>query len=359
MASVVAANLSVSFGEAEDRGGRIILQQLTKQFGQRGSLAGRCFSRDTVQYTASVGTVERGKMYERQVNSESIEFSNSSSATLKYPGAYAVSILQSVFLRQVTVGSVTRIEPVSVALSYDAATESVVTTDGLPVYGKASVSYKVLYEVFYYFPFSQYLGWSNGVTILEIGTVFAYNDSVVETLDMELDMSMPKDWVEYARVVSKIVLDPKGTWEFPPNWATTYNDNREKQGDERDDYPADGTFSNTSDTVDATNCFVDERVHLIVEVNTLGVLNYRDFNNGGDGYWAWENPWFGYDSYDPVYEIRIAEPPGGSKASNAEEFKRDLNNRTWRTVFLDVNKTEVIAKIQEEYPGASEYSRNR
>lgn len=360
MANVSATTLSVSFNEeTEDRSGRIILQQTIKQFDARGSLVGRCFARDAVQYTASVGRVERGKMYEQLINSESIAFSNSANATLRFPGAYDVSITQSVFLRQVVVDGTTRIESVSVPLVYDAATESVVTADGLPVYGKVAVSYKVLYEVFYYFPFSQYLGFVNGLTIIEVGTVFAYNNSVVETIDMELDMSSPKDWVEYARVTSKIVLDPKGVWEFPTNWEGTYQSNREKVGELRTEYPPEGTFPNTAETVDGTNCFVDTRVHCIVEVNSIGQLQYKDHNNGGDGYWAWYSPYFGSSTYDPAYEILFADPPGGAKANSAEEFRHDLNNRTWRDAFLDVDKEEVIERLEREYPNATPRSNSR
>lgn len=357
MASVVAADLSISFETEDSQSGRIILQQMTTRFDSRGTLWGRSFCNETVGYTASIGIVEAGNRYPQKVNSESISFSDSSSATLKFPGAYDVSILQQVLMRRITRNNQVTIEPVSVTLVYDEETESVVTADGLPVYGKAAVSYTSIYEMFYYRPYVQSIPWG-GVTI-GIGTVFAYNSTTVETLEMELDMSSPKDWVEYARVVSKIVLDPKGVWEFPANWQSAFSSNRSKIGDERQDYPIAGTFPNTSETVDGSNCFVDERIHMIVEVNSIGSIRYSDFNNGGDGYWGWENPYFGDSAYDPTYEIQFAEPPGGSRAQNAEEFKHDLNNRTWRDVFLEVDKKELIEKLQDEYPGATTYSRSR
>lgn len=360
MASVVATDLSVSFETGtEDRSGRIILQQMTDRFDGRGALWGRTFCNEPVRYTASVGVVEVGNRYPQRINSESISFSDSNSATLKFPGPYDVTILQQVLMRRITRGGITTIEPVSVTLVYDSETESVVTSDDLPVYGKAAVSYTALYEQFFYRPFVQDYGWNGGGVVFNLGTVFAYTNSVVETLEMELDMTSTPSWVEYARVVSKIVLDPKGVWEFPPNWKSTFSSNRSKIGDERQDYPPDGKFPNITDTVDGTNCFVDERVHMIVEVNGIGSLQYKDFNNGGDGYWAWENPYFGNSNYDPAYEIQFAEPPGGSRASNAEEFRYDLNHRTWRDAFLDVDKSALIAKLQREYPGATTYSRSR
>lgn len=363
MASVIATDLSVSFEtETEDRSGRIILQQMLKTFDSDGSLVGRSFCNESVRYTASIGTVTVGNRYPQQINSESISFSDSSSATLEFPGAYDVTIIQQVLMRRTTRNNQTVIEPVSVTLVYDAATESVVTSDGLPVYGKAVVSYTTVYEQFLYRPFIQNytssIGGSGGV-VFNLGTVFAYTNNVVETLDMELDTSSTKDWVEYARVVSKIVLDPKGVWEFPTNWQSTFSSNRSKIGNERQDYPADGEFPNITDTIDGSNCFVDERVHMIVEVNSIGSLQYKDFNNGGDGYWAWENPYFGNSTYDPAYEIQFAEPPGGSRATSADDFRYDLNNRTWRDAFLDVDKPALIEKLRNEYPGATTYSRSR
>lgn len=343
MPGVTATTLSVSFSEAEARESRIILQQMRKAFNGLGALEGRCFSNGSVTYEASVGKVERGSKIPQEYT-EQISFSNSNSASLSKPGAQSVSIEYSV------------LRPPS-GLTYDSETESVVTSNGTQVYGKAIVKYTAIYEVFFYYPYVQSIPWG-GVTI-QLGTVFAYNDTTVEALDMELDFNQSKDWVEYARVTSKIVLDPKGTWEFPPNWQSTFSSNRSKIGDERQDYPPDGEFPNTTDTVDGTNCFVDERVHMIVEVNSIGSLQYKDFNNGGDGYWAWENPYFGDSNYDPAYEIQFAEPPGGSRATSAEEFRYDLNHRTWRDAFLDVDKTALIAKLQNEYPGATTYSRSR
>lgn len=357
MSGVTATTLSVSFSEAEASSGRIVLQQMTTSFDSRGALWGRTFCNEVVSYTASVGIVERGNQYPQRINSESISFSDSNSATLKFPGAYDVTILQQVLLRRITRGGTTTIEPVSVTLVYDTETESVVTSDDLPVYGKAAVSYTTLYEMFFYRPYVQSIPWG-GVTI-GIGTVFAYTNSTVETLDMELDFSSPKDWVEYARVTSKIVLDPKGTWEFPTNWEGTYQSNRDRIGEQRSEYPAEGTFPNTTETVDGTNCFVDTRVHCIVQVNSIGSLQYKDHSNGGDGYWAWYSPYFGDSTYDPAYEILFADPPGGAKANSAEEFKYDLNNRTWRDVFLEVDKEEVTERLQREYPGAVARSNTR
>lgn len=356
MPSVTATTLSVSFSEVEARSGRIVLQQMRKAFNGKGALECRCFCNEAVQYTATTGRVERGNRYPQQIT-ESISFSNSASATLGTPGAQEVAIQQSILMRSVTRGGRTTIEPVSVSLIYDAETDSVVTSDDLPVYGKASVTYKAIYEMFYFYPIIQNIPWG-GVTI-GLGTVFAYTNSTVETLDMELDFSSSKDWVEYARVTSKIVLDPKGTWEFPTNWEGTYQSNRDRVGEQRSEYPPEGVFPYTAETVDGTNCFVDTRVHCIIEVNSIGQLQYKDHNNGGDGYWAWYSPYFGSSTYDPKYEILFADPPGGAKANSAEEFKYDLNNRTWRDVFLEVNKTAVIARLQREYPGATARSNTR
>ena len=354
MSEVTLATLSVEFAE-EDRG-RIILQQMTKRFSFDGSLRARCFFTDPVQYVASVGTAQGGERLPQFVMGEGVKFNGSSSATLKYPGALDVVIdtSRSVLMRKAERYGRTIFQRVNVGLLYDPITESVVTEDGLPVYGAASVTYQALYQVVYYRPEIENLWWKYAGASFGLGTLFAFNENAVATLDMELDMKDSPDWIEYARVISKIVLDAKGVWEFPPNWKTVYTNNKQKLGEQRDDYPAEGTFPNTAETVDGGNSFVDERVHLIVEINSIGTLRYDDHNNGGDGYWAWEQPYFGSTTYDPDYEIRFADPPGGAKATSAEDFKRSQNNRTWRTVFAGVDKQKVFEKIQDEYPGATE-----
>jgi len=356
MADLSLATLSVQFAEEEGGRGRIILQQMLKRFNFNGDLVARCFFSEPVQYMASVGTARDGERIPQFVMGEGIKFSGSSSATLKYPGAFDVTIdtSRSVLMRKSQRYGRTIFVRVYVDLIYDEETESIVTEDGLPVYGAASVTYQALYQMVYYRPTVDNQWWRYAGVSFGLGTLFAFNENAVATLDMELDLSSSPDWVEYARVFSKIVLDAKGVWEFPPNWKTTYTENKKLQGDQRKDYPADGTYPYSSQTVDSGNSFVDERVHLIVEVNSIGVLRYSDHNNGGDGYWAWEQPYFGDSTYDPDYEIRFAEPPGGSKATSAEDFKRSQNNRTWRTVFVGVDKQALIEKIQNEYPGAVE-----
>lgn len=352
MAEVTLATPSVEFAE-EDRG-RIILQQMTKRFNGNGDLVARCFFTDPVEYVASVGTARAGEQIPQFVMGEGVRFTGTSSATLRYPGAFDVVIdeSRSVLMRKAKRFGRTIFQQVNVGLIYDPETESVVTADGQPVYGAASVTYQALYQLVYYRPTVDNQWWRYAGVTFGLGTLFAFNENIVATLDMELELKDSPDWIEYARVFSKIVLDAKGVWEFPPNWKSTYQGNKQKQGEQRDDYPAEGIFPNTTETVDGGNSFVDERVHLIVEINSIGTLRYQDHNNGGDGYWAWEQPYFGNSTYNPDYEIRFAEPPGGKRATSAEDFKRSQNNRTWRTVFAGVNKQALIDKIQREYPGA-------
>jgi hypothetical protein len=169
-----------------------------------------------------------------------------------------------------------------------------------------------------------------------------------------LDLSSSPNWVEYARVVSKIVLDAQGTWEFPPNWDQTYQDNKEKTPDQRSDYASPGTFPGFTYEIDPDNSFVDTRVHLIIKINPIGSLMWDDHSNGAVGHDRWFDPYFAFDSYKPKYEIVFADPPNGKRAKSAEDFKYSLNHQSWRNVFLSVDKAEVIADIQADYPGAVE-----
>lgn len=382
MSETLVATLNVSFDTDDDGVGdkagqnKITLQQVTKALDNNGELWASCFPSRGVSFTASVGTVRVGETRIAQ-KKQSVKFSDSSSVSLELSGATNVEIdhTRSVLMKKVKDNyGKTRIMPASdVTVRYDQETNSIIAESyrndlnqmvGLhqvKIYGVCAVSYEAEYSMLYYKPYIEapYGGYYG--MAFSVGTIFGYNEYDVATLEMELDLNIKSDYVEFARVTSKIVLDAKGTWEFPPNWKTTFNNNREKVGEQRDDYPEDGEFPDhpQAGTIDASNSFVDTRVHHIVKINSIGALIHEDFNNGGDDYWAWFNPYFGDSTYDPDYEIVYADPPGGKKASSAKEFKSDQYNTTWRDVFLSVNKAELEADLQDWYPGASKYSRPR
>lgn len=363
MAEKLVATLNIPFsgdgdGVGDDAGkNKIVLQQMTTRLDSKGQLRARCFPSSGVKFTASVGTVTPREV-RSQSFSEGLKFSNSAKASLKYPGASGVTIdtAASVLMKKTKdIYGHTTIVPASVSLTYDADQGAVIAMSGgveTPIYGTCFVRYSALYQMLYYKPYSLTIpvgGGSNAISY-HVGTIFGYNDYTVETLDLELDISSSPDWVEYARVTSKIVLDAKGVWEFPPNWESTYQGNKKKTGDQREDYPASGQFPGFSYEIDPDNSFVDTRIHEIIEINSIGSLMYK--NQNGDRIYA---PYWGAsDSYTPKYEVKFTDPPGGAKASSAEDFKYDLNNRTWRDVFLDVDKAEVLSRLQDEYPGVTE-----
>lgn len=366
MAEKLVATLNIPFsgddGVGDDAGkNKIVLQQMTTRLDSKGQLWARCFPSSGVKFKASVGTVTTGETRSHSM-SEGLKFSNSSRATLKLPGASNVVIdaSSSVLLKKTkNIYGHTTIVPAFVTLTWDADQEAVVVMEQgqeTPIYGACFVRYSAMYQMLYYKPntVSIPVGGGNNSIAFNIGTIFGYNDYTVETLDIELDISSSPNWVEYARVTSKIVLDAKGVWEFPPNWESTYQGNKDKVGDRRDDYSTPGQFSGFTDEIDPDNSFVDTRIHCIVEVNTIGTLRFNDHNNGGDGYWAWFAPYFGNKEWNPAYEIKFADSPGGKKANSTQDFKYDLNNSTWRDVFLSINKTEVIEDLQNDYPGAVE-----
>lgn len=357
MAENLVATLNVAFNDDDGLGdnagqNKIVLQQMTKRFDSKGRLWARCFPSSGVKFTASVGTVEPGEV-RSQIMREGLKFSNSSKATLKFPGASNVVITPYVAMKKTKdIYGKTIIVPAFVKLHYDSVQVAVIATEkGIetPIYGACSVQYNALYQVLYYKPkVDAPFGGYNGM-VFYTGTIFGYNEYTVETLEMELDMKESPDWVEYARVTSKIVLDAKGVWEFPPNWETTYQGNKKKTGEQREDYSEAGQFPGFSDEIDPDNSFVDVRVHEIIEVNSFGSLMYR--NQNGDRIYA---PYWGAsNNYTPKYEVKFTDPPGGKKAGSAEDFKWDLEHRTWRDVFLKVNKAEVLARLKDEYPGVT------
>lgn len=371
MSDIIVSTLNASFSSDDKLGdnagnNKIILQQMTEYADYFGRIWARCFPSSGVSFTASVGTVEIGEVRVQTV-SEGLKFSNSSSAPLKYPGATNVVIDSTnsvLMMKSVDNYGNTIIKPaIGVTLHYDTETASVIAKRSgyeedyilkpVNIYGACFVSYSVSYLMLYYKPGMIRTPFADGSSAFSfmVGTLFGYNNYDVASLNMKLLLDSSKQWVEFARITSKIVLDAKGVWEFPPNWESTYQNNKEKVGDAREDYPAPGVFEGYSYEIDQYNSFVDTRVHLIIEVNTIGTLRYRDYDNGGDGYWAWFAPYFGSSTWIPKYEGKWTDPPGGKKASTVDDFKYDLNHRTWRDVFLEVDKNELKDTLEDIYEG--------
>jgi hypothetical protein len=339
------ATLTVSYDPSafSDEAGqsKITLQQMTTRFDGEGFLYARCFPSDGVSFKASAGSVTTAEAIQQSVN-EGLKFSNSSRSALKFAGASNVAITPFILMKKVKdqQGNVQIVEASDVRLRYDQETNEVVAESGvgdeiksIAIYGACFVTYHATYRVLNYKP--GMVKYPRGGVLFQIGTIFGYNNQDVATLDMELDLSSAPDWIEYARVTSKVVLDAEGTHEAPIGWPeNTQHDNGKE--------------------LDPDNSFTDERLHCIVHINTAGRLRYEDFSNGGSDYWAWFDPKFGYSTWDPEYQLKLSDPPGGTKANSAEDFKYDLNNRTWRDVFLDVDKDEVLEKLNLEYPGIIE-----
>jgi hypothetical protein len=346
---------------------KIVLQQMATRMDFNGELTARCFPSSGVTFVASVGTIRPGEVREQLVMSEAIKFSNSSSGELQYPKARTVTIQHGVLMQKTkNIYGKTVIVPASgVTLRFDAEQNAIVALgrDGqaVAVYGGCVVSYAADYQVLYYIPDVNRIGFTGGYSFA-VGTIFGYTETDVQTLEMKLDWEATPDWIEFARVTSKIVLDYRGVWEFPAEWRNQFKANRtELNPNNRQPYTNDTfqEFNNSDYELDYESCFIDTRVHMIVKINSYGSLLYDDLNNGGDGYWAWNTPYFGYASFDPWYEIEFMDPPGGAKASSAEDFKRDLNHRTWRDVFLQIKKADLIARLSEEYPSLEEYLKTK
>ena len=364
MSERLVATLNVAFDDDGDGDGtgsgagknRIILEQATRRFDFNGNLWVRGYSGVTYRLATSAGTAAMADVASRDILREGLKFSNSASATLKYPTASGVTITPGVLMKKIknNYGQTRIVEASDVTLRYDSESTSVIAESGVPgkklptpVYGVAFVSYSASYDHIRYTPGIERIHFTQGVSFT-IGTVYGYHDYDVASVDMEVDIQDAETKAAYARVYSKIVLDSKGVWEFPPNWQSTYDNNQRKSGDDREDYPSEGTFPNhPTRKIDADNSFVDERVHVIIHVNTMGQLSY-EYPKGIQRIYA---PYWGHANYTPQYHGRFAEPPGGSTASSAEEFLFRLNNRGWHTVFLDVDKDEIKSRLEKNYRG--------
>lgn len=349
------ATLSVSYSESTSTG-KITLQQMTKDFTTHDPMTGQpalviwCFPTDVEKFWTTVGSLRVGEIRDIPgIQRETLKFTNSNSASIKYPNA---TILSMTLLGTAVKRVKNNYDEWEIQDSYPEFTfkdQTVLASENF--YGACMVDYTAQCKVLYYTPSyniqSQTLG-SYSITTT-VGSIFALKDDLVEVLDVQLDLKSTKDRVEFARVSSKIVLDSRGAWEFPDSWNSTYTSNKKKDPDQRSAYNI-GTFTGYSYQIDPDESFTDTRVHMIIYVDSSGHLTYEDYNNGGDGYWAWYNPYFGSSNYDPVYELTWSTAPGGEKASSAEAFQYDLNHTTWRDVFLKVDKNKIKEDMTKAFP---------
>jgi hypothetical protein len=352
------STLNVAFNEgAGDGNGRIILEQTRTRFDFFGNLWARSNAKWPLRYATSRGSVSPVEPIWTEEINEAVKFSNSGRASLKYPGVSDVTIDTS---RSVLMTKIKRYGRTQIVRTYpdvlydeDLGAIRVGRNEGslagggyrfveVPVWGAVVVTYQAHFRPLRYTPSVK--RFPRGGAELTIGSIFAYHDEDVAVLDMKVESDDTKDWEEYCRLYSKIVLDPKGVWEFPPNWEQTYQSNRDQQGEQRADMPGEGVWpGHNIAKVDPDNHFVDERVHVIIEVNSFGQLKTTAFRH------SFEQPKVGFFNYDPTYHLKFADPPGGAKATSAEEFKYDLRYRTWRDVFLDVNKDKIIDALSKQY----------
>lgn len=119
------------------------------------------------------------------------------------------------------------------------------------------------------------------------------------------------DVVELYRVVSKIVTDPDGNWEFPVGFPTT------------------NTYPGHTGGPDTSTYLVSERTHELASLTTDG--SHTTSQSPGD----WEQPFTGDGTYDPAYElIKNTTAPAG-----------------FETAMAGVDWTTIEADVAARYPG--------
>jgi len=355
MSKRLVSTLQVSFDGDDDGDGlgdnagkyRIVLQQRTRRLDPWNRLEAGVYTTGEFKVEVTVGSVERGPSYEIPIR-EALKFSNSSSANLKYPNAFSVSITPKVMLMEKRDSNNRRtiVPATGVTYKFDADKAAVVATKPsgplalgnvkdveVKVYGVVFVSYTATLRILYYKPNldGQNFG---GEVVLSLGTIYAYHDYDVATQEMEVDPDNDDPtYVEYARVYSKIVLDTDGAWEAPPGWP------------ENTTYPIAGV--GPPGGLDPDNSFTDERVHEIIYVYTSGRLDYERFSTN------LLRPYVGTFNYNPEYFIRFGSPPTAT-SDPKEEWILTQQGKTWGSVFLDVNKDQILSSITSRYPGAVE-----
>lgn len=338
MSDNTVATLAVSFegadgtdSSAANGNDKIVLEQMTTSFNASGQLLARCFPSTGVRFAVSQGSLEPlgSKTWTFH---QGVRFSDADSAELDKPYASEVQFIGNhIFMTRDKDGYLVRS---TATPSFDEETNSIIVTNRghrQKVYGGVLVSYKATYLVLGYRPLVLAQLDLSGFAI-NLGTIFAYTDKDVATLDMELDVTQEQDWVEYARVYSKIVLDPDGAWELPDNWRSGGNTQTT------------GEYSTGTHKIDPDNCFVDERLHCIVSVNYLSQLRY-DFVGGGLTSSSWLQPYFGSDAYWPEMLLRRASAPTDDYKNRTTNLFKD----GWHHAFLKVNYSSMLSYLQGIY----------
>lgn len=274
-------HVTVEFGAAAGQGGQVVIEEDYKR-AQGYEFTLRAYTRGLYPtIRATVGTVTRLGVGEREVRDEALSFNGSDSATLRYPATSDVHIT--------TTGDTfdENGNNVSVSFHYDEETNSVIASRA--IYGFVKARYSAEYTQIGYMYEKEFvsLGTYGGVNIRSTrwipGSVYVFVRSEQPPLVGSFDIpdyeytldDGPQDTIELWRDISYAQVTDRGVYERHRNWPTeTF------VPDDYDNYVLDA-----------------QRTHKIAYMDKLGRLFEQDYSvdaampyesNGGaasaDGY---------------------------------------------------------------------------
>lgn len=296
----VTASLTVAL-DAAPAAASLALEMHHGPAAEYGFIPIRLYPPVEAKVRATRGTAHLGEIRTEEVE-EIISFSGSKTATLKRPGVTWAAFYS---LQLAFDADGNEVYP---ALRYDAARGEVVAD--VAFYGAFRAVYRVDYRLVYYrYEVDSLI---SGAVVLSLGMVYAFFQGASASIEIGMD-SDSSFLTEIYRVYSKIVLDPKGAWEMPPNW------------------PNDGKFPTHPqvEELDPDNSFTDERKHRIGYITKSGVL-FSDWFSAPN-----LNPEIGAGNYHPKYFIKWASAPDGS----------------WTDAFDTVKKGDIQTELASVFPG--------
>lgn len=318
MSDKLSAQTTVSFRQTQETL-RLSLEYHVGPFQEGRGTPLRLYPDVPATLRATKGTVVAGETRVEECD-EIISFSGSDTATLKRPMAYAITF-ESTNIAFDSEGNT-----VNPDLHYDGDNDKIISS--IPFYGGFRVTYKANYTVLYYTPITTYTYYADGsiAWYRQFGTVYAFYNGASVSMDVETTVSSSNEYMEFYRVISKIVLDQDGAHEMPPNW---------------EDNPPDGHYPNmsTDHDLDPDNSFTDERIHELGEANKFGSINtlrHRYSTSNLDPYTVGS-------VYTPKYKVKWG-------TVNSSGLSEDEVN-TWNQAFARINKDQLLIDLGKRFPG--------
>jgi hypothetical protein len=339
----IAATLNVSYSpdDESDQGDRLSLEHHYGFTGTNVGIPFRQYPPVQARLVSSHGIISDAPQLQTSDEKEVVVFKGGRTATLKRPGATNVTIAPISGMAFDIKGNA-----VSPKLTFNESKQQI--ESDISFYGGAKVSYQAGYLLYFYKQNIEFRDFDQR-TIRNGDTIHAFYDGHHASLDIDSTFLNESVWLPLYRIVSQIVLDPLGVWEYPKNWRDTDKENKSKTQDDssRKQKPM-GTFPGwTNYQIDPDNSFTDERTHQTAEYNAFGqirVMTPGKIISIQEPYWGTSRT-FQSLSADGYIEFTIEF---ASKPKWAKDMK--LSELQWVNAYLSIDQNRIYDELLSTYP---------